>query len=227
VAAQDIIWAKPNPMPESVTDRPTKAHEYLFLLTKSERYFYDKDAIGRERAGSRGPLGRIHQTNGIDPSANGGRNKRSVWTIATQPYSGAHFAVMPEALVEPCILAGTSEKGACAKCGAPWERDVESNNPSLHAADHDNALGFPADGKTSNPQSSASLHRQKGGVYSSRVEKGWSPSCDCGEQQTRPCVVLDPFGGSGTVPTVALRLGREAVMVDLNPDYVILAPQPD
>ena len=86
----DIIWSKPNPMPESVTDRPTKAHEYLFLLTKSRRYYYDADAI-REPGAEEG----------------GTHNKRSVWTIMPKPYKGAHFAVMPEKLVDPCILAGS------------------------------------------------------------------------------------------------------------------------
>jgi len=123
----DIIWAKPNPMPESVTDRPTKAHEYLFLLTKSERYFYDAAAIAEQLSGAlrssnwatRKAAGAIggclnrgarqqqgdnvsHDLGGWD----GTRNKRSVWTIPTLPYAGAHFATMPEALVEPCILAG-------------------------------------------------------------------------------------------------------------------------
>jgi site-specific DNA-methyltransferase (cytosine-N4-specific) len=114
----DIIWSKPNPMPESVTDRPTKAHEYLFLLSKRERYYYDADAV-REPA----EYGRREQpantwdrcglnakrvpgtSKGSDPSA--GRNRRTVWEIATQPYNGAHFATFPEALVEPCILAGS------------------------------------------------------------------------------------------------------------------------
>ena len=149
----DIVWAKPNPMPESVTDRPTKSHEYLFLLAKSERYYYDADAIKepyaestlREAAqgyhgeglkdyaaaGVQNPSDtkrRIiesirrqdrkndthidHRKAGVnewDKRGAGptvGRNKRSVWTIPTMPYSGAHFATMPEALVEPCILAG-------------------------------------------------------------------------------------------------------------------------
>lgn len=149
----DIIWSKPNPMPESVTDRPTKAHEYLFLLTKSERYFYDADAIAEPvsasmleqlRHGYDGTATKNYAAAGVqDPSAvkarilsksgnkarksrgdHGGvegsrshqgfgvpwegytRNKRSVWEIPTQPYAGAHFATFPEALVEPCILAG-------------------------------------------------------------------------------------------------------------------------
>jgi DNA modification methylase len=113
---QDIIWHKPNPMPESVTDRCTKAHEYVFLLTKSARYFYDAAAIAEEAergdAGSRFDQGKTarHQ---LDRQASGARiddgrrNARSVWPIATQPYSGAHFATMPPALAERCIKAGS------------------------------------------------------------------------------------------------------------------------
>ncbi len=146
----DIIWHKPNPMPESVTDRPTKAHEYLFLLSKSERYYYNAEAIAE-------PAGYAHEacldpgTNGLSgqdrktgrttrrfksgnktrdiPTAEDGRgipndhlgrgvpwegvtrNRRSVWTVATQPYAGAHFATFPVKLVEPCILAGCPEGG--------------------------------------------------------------------------------------------------------------------
>jgi len=113
---QDLIWSKPNPMPESVRDRCTKAHEYLFLLTKSERYFFDSDAIKEPAVaghnGSRFDNGKTreakpnHVQSG-DRIDNGTRNKRSVWAIPTAPYSGAHFAVMPPALVEPCILAGS------------------------------------------------------------------------------------------------------------------------
>lgn len=135
---QDIIWSKPNAMPESVTDRPTTAHEHLFLLTKSAKYYYDHEAIkepavngdptsprgsngviGQPNAGRRdkqGELGR-RTYSGFnarwdardEPLTH--RNKRSVWTIPTQPYNGAHFAVMPEAMVEPCILAGCPEGG--------------------------------------------------------------------------------------------------------------------
>ncbi|KKL76259.1 hypothetical protein LCGC14_2046680 [marine sediment metagenome] len=143
----DIIWHKPNVMPESVQDRPTKAHEYLFLLSKSKKYYYDADAIreptigtnhhdltdpsyqapGQTRqTGSRGPashkgshfnrgktaehqLGRASSAPRQDNPI--GRNKRSVWNIATQPYPGAHFAVFPEKLVGPCILAGCPEGG--------------------------------------------------------------------------------------------------------------------
>jgi DNA modification methylase len=121
---QDIIWHKPNPMPESVTDRCTKAHEYIFLLSKSARYYYDADAI-KEASTSTSPAGnKFHKYS--DAYANGTseehrtkaglialsgvewetRNRRSVWTVPTQPYSGAHFATFPPRLIEPCILAG-------------------------------------------------------------------------------------------------------------------------
>jgi len=123
----DIIWAKPNPMPESVTDRPTKSHEYLFLLTKSPRYYFDADAVASpsasgvgSRAGYAGYSARAVAM-GREPSGNekpgmvamngATRNIRSVWTIATQPYPGAHFATFPRALVEPCIKAGCPQGG--------------------------------------------------------------------------------------------------------------------
>jgi hypothetical protein len=133
---QDIIWSKPNPMPESVTDRCTKAHEYIFLLSKSARYFYDADAVkeevsdlskavhgsGYKDGGSQHKLidaGLGHSTgtlraNGGSRNLEVGRNKRSVWTVATAPYPEAHFATYPPDLIKPCIMAGTSAKGCCA-----------------------------------------------------------------------------------------------------------------
>jgi DNA modification methylase len=116
----DIIWAKPNPMPESVTDRPTKSHEYIFLLTKSARYYYDSEAVKEPatatQLGATGiPFGGIKQTNGNDnPTYSGNeyistgtRNLRDVWTISTQSYPEAHFATFPETIPERCIRAGT------------------------------------------------------------------------------------------------------------------------
>ena len=125
---QDIIWHKPNPMPESVRDRCTKAHEYVFLLTKSERYYYDAEAVSEEAVGPAGgnvvPVkgasdSLMRTRNGLHAAQQrareaGGyvtRNRRSVWTVTTKPYSGAHFAVMPPDLVEPCIRAGCHEGG--------------------------------------------------------------------------------------------------------------------
>ena len=117
----DIIWAKPNPMPESVRDRPTKAHEYLFLLSRSGTYFYDADSI-KERAtshtgsgnktrkladGSAGQRPADHLGSSVPWTAKPTRNPRSVWTVSTQSYAGAHFATFPPRLIEPCILAGS------------------------------------------------------------------------------------------------------------------------
>ena len=119
---QDIIWHKPNPMPESVTDRCTKAHEYIFLLSKSERYFFDSEAMREPCSEDMRRRAAASHTRGqgkIDKSRNDAttvrptqitadsRNRRSVWTVATRPYKGAHFATFPPALIEPCILAGS------------------------------------------------------------------------------------------------------------------------
>lgn len=123
---QDIIWHKPNPMPESVTDRCTKAHEYLFLLAKSERYFWDAEAMQEASVDPVGSAKRYeapfwengkHQAGGYSADGakhtagmkqfDGMRNRRSVWTVATKPYSGAHFAAFPAELIEPCVLAGS------------------------------------------------------------------------------------------------------------------------
>ncbi len=177
----DIIWHKPNPMPESVTDRPTKAHEYVFLLSKSAKYYYDAAAIAEPAtyADSRMVDGfgdkSIHGKHKGDPQSaefrkqdNTGnrhytgfndryaskalpttRNARTVWTVTTSPYSGAHFATMPPELAERCIKAGSAK------------------------------------GDT----------------------------------------VLDPFGGAGTTALVADRLGRDAILCELNPTYVELAEQ--
>ena len=115
---QDIIWHKPNPMPESVRDRCTKSHEYLFLLTKSERYFFNSEAMKEKAAGVRGGApkkihsesaqGKHGATSALNKSWDGAetRNRRSVWTVASSRYGGAHFATFPPTLIEPCILAG-------------------------------------------------------------------------------------------------------------------------
>ena len=114
---QDIIWHKPNPMPESVTDRCTKAHEYIFLLTKSARYYYDNEAVKEPSSGLAGgrfgaggvEVGRLRQdASRPRPQDDGSRNKRSVWTVTTKPFKGAHFATFPPDLIEPCILAGSA-----------------------------------------------------------------------------------------------------------------------
>jgi len=118
----DIIWAKPNPMPESVTDRPTKAHEYLFLLAKAERYYYDASAISEPATYAGDVKHGLGSTKEFDPErqrtllrgerlVGDTRNRRSVWTVATQPYPEAHFATFPPDLIKPCILAGCPRGG--------------------------------------------------------------------------------------------------------------------
>jgi DNA modification methylase len=238
----DIVWSKANPMPESVTDRPTKSHEYLFLLTKNERYYYDADAIrevgtsgpsdirkmreGLDRYGGKSltnadPLNaanastHIGQKRGVgDPDA--GRNARTVWTIATQPYPGAHFATFPEAIPERCIKAGTAAQ-ACAVCGAPWERVTSSRGKSPEYA--------PLAIEGSGALEERGIHRNMGGRYQKWLDAnptqttGWRPTCahDAG---TSSSVILDPFNGSGTTGRVALRLGRRYVGLDLSREYL-------
>jgi len=161
VLRQDLIWSKPNPMPESVKDRCTKAHEYLFLLAKSKRYWFDSEAMKENTDKTytrKGVISPQQVTRAVPDSVGNnrdgftrsittvGRNRRSVWSICPRPYKGAHFAVFPPALVEPCIKAGCPVGGT----------------------------------------------------------------------------VLDPFGGSGTTGQVAKSLGRNAILIELNPNYIPL-----
>ena len=247
----DIVWAKPNPMPESISDRPTRAHEYLFLLTKRARYFYDAEAIRepltgpasentpedharafsrrREsapavRQGAAEPartyatdaqgrhegLGRTFPYE-ADPAR--GKNKRSVWTIPPAPFSEAHFATFPPALVEPCVKAGTSAHGCCSSCGAPWVREiaVEYERSKRHGANSAMCrAGAP--------------RRDVGRPRLDRLTStpGWSPSCRHAAPPV-PCTVLDPFNGAGTTGVVALRLGRDYVGVELKREYAEMA----
>jgi DNA modification methylase len=226
----DIVWAKPNPMPESVTDRPTKSHEYVFLLTKGPRYFFDQEAV-REPApfntNRHMASGRLIQKNNHDAPkelvAAGGepsttRNIRSVWEIATQPYPEAHFATFPEALPERCIKAGTSERGCCPECGAGWVRVLEKVATGKVRQRATGGLGTEIR-RESHGLAPVDGTFQEGVSYTT---KGWRPKCACGEPAFVPCTVLDPFMGSGTTALVARKLGRRSIGIELNPDYAAL-----
>lgn len=352
----DNVWSKPNPMPESVTDRPSKSHEYVFLLSKSETYFYDAEAIREPMTES--SMERISQP-GFDDQSGGpkaaacadhrnsrtalvnlkkkvvegahgtmmsdglgmrmatkwnnplGRNKRSVWVIPTEAYPDAHFATFPQKLVEPCVLAGTSEGGCCSICGTPLKREfkkeliptakaaktfvVDGRDQDADAQDQgsnrqkdghkpgwinkittmgwtlDCSCGLiatpaklvepcvlagtseigaclkcgapyervidveyanPGNRTTNGPRSTDRKHLEFGTAgYTQRLERrsqtvGWKPTCSCDRAfipGVKPCIVLDPFMGSGTTALVALRANRNFVGIELNPAYAELA----
>lgn len=142
----------------------------------------------------------------------------AVWQIATQPYAGAHFATMPRALAEKCILAGTSERGACGQCGAPWLRLLEKSRTfESNTVRAGNEPKGKHGGRLQGGGETGDIRR---GPVVHATTIGWEPTCSCHiEHAPIPCSVLDPFGGSGTTALVADRLGRHATIVDLNPEY--------
>jgi DNA modification methylase len=232
---QDIIWHKPNPMPESVRDRCTKAHEYVFLLTKSGKYFYDAEAVseesvtaadGRGSTEERKALGhpsRYGDTAGKASRGEGwsmpslspkafGRNRRSVWKIATKSYRGAHFATMPPQLAETCLRAGTSEAGCCSLCGTPHERVVDRKRVATRPGTDTKVTGDKMTDGNRDPERHVTT----------TTTTGWRPTCSC-NASVSPCTVLDPFGGSGTTLAVAAELGLNGIGFELNPEYIDLA----
>jgi DNA modification methylase len=228
----DNIWQKPNVMPESVRDRPTRAHEYVFLLSPSGRYFYDSFAVrepDQERrsgngfvrparlsyGGAASPRGQVGEWIG-----GGGRNRRSVWTIASQCFRGAHFATFPEALVEVCVLAGTSPV-VCRSCGAPWSRVVESTR----LLDGEREISGAWTDERHRGASGRSMLPTGYGSRRVTVERrsvGWSSRCGHDDPGARG-LVLDPFAGAGTTGVVAARHGRDFLGIELSDEYAEMA----
>jgi DNA modification methylase len=241
----EVIWHKPNGIPESVTDRPTRCHEHLFLLTKRPRYFYDAEAIReplkaatllRERSG-KGRAIMSQVVHSLRPEATGekkpwhplgdGRNKPSVWTFSPSKKSLDHPATFPERLVEPCVRAGTSERGCCPSCGAPWKRIVERQGPQpawqrACGGSAERKRSVSKDVSLSGKLDPMALKERILNGLSRRVTVGWEPTCACPRLEPVPCVVLDPFCGSGTVGAVALSQGRKFIGIDLNAQYLLL-----
>ena len=241
VLRADIVWHKPTAMPEAICDRPTKAHEYVFLLTRSPRYFYDYWAIAEPTTGNA-----HHRGSGVTPKSakvprgwdtgpgshrdlRGGagtrgelvdrRNARTVWTIQSTPYRGAHFAVYPEELVRRCVAAGTSDRGVCAACGASWVRVMKK---SANGRLRERVGGGLGQEQSRTPHGLQPIDGtfQEGVVYSTT---GWRPSCECEAGEPVPAIVLDPFLGSGTTALVALKMGRRYVGIELSPEYAEMA----
>lgn len=212
----DIIWAKPSHMPESVTDRPTKSHEYVFLLTLSERYYYDAEAIKElittdpHNPGNK-ETGRLNGDNCVDQSdriwgTDGTRNKRSVWTVNLQPFPEAHFATFPPALIEPMIKAGTSAHGVCLDCGAPWRRVVSrGGEPDL---EQQIACGGDANGKyhgaaikdygAAGAQDASAVKARILDNIRQKTTLGWYPTCACYKAPPLPTYPKRPAYKAGS-----------------------------
>jgi DNA modification methylase len=236
----DIIWVKPNPMPESVTDRPSKSYDHILMLTKSARYYYDSEAIkekyteplnrwggpvfresshkyiemgGHDGKQQYGATSMFREGRPVRPNESG-RNCRDTWIFPTVGYSGAHFAVFPPELPRRCILAGSSHK-ACPKCGSPWKRITrpdyrESPRPPTSFI------------RQQNPQG---MGRSPGFAKHGHATKiaetlGWQPTCSCSENDgSGRCLILDPFAGSGTTLAVAAQLGRDYCGIEIAEEY--------
>lgn len=233
----EIVWHKRSPMPESVRDRPTKAHEQIFLFAKTDRYFYDQVAAAEKAvgavAGNRGPGKYGPETNGthrtkanmhkIGPRVT--RNMRSVWSMSTEAFKGSHFATFPSELPRKCLMASTSEKGCCPICGVCWRRITEKKRVATRS-------GAASKVNRASASEDSPYNGHKGMVVGNRDPRrhttevktvGWAPGCLCEAGDPVPCRVLDPFSGAGTTVMVARRLKCHAVGVELNPEYAAMA----
>jgi DNA modification methylase len=222
-------------MPESVKDRPTNATEKIYLFAKSERYYYDADAIkvsASPNTHSKGPA--YHplpktQEPGLGIKQNSSfesaiwdkvteRNAWNYWLLSPAAFSDVHFATFPPELPEKCIKAGTSERGCCPECGAPWRRVVSVEQIAKARNVNPLKYGGGQDGEIAGKWT-ASMAEQTRRVATTT---GWQPSCRHAHSPI-PCTVLDIFTGSGTTGMVALRLGRSFVGLELKEEYVEMA----
>lgn len=240
-----ICWAKKAPMPESCTDRPTSSWEPIFLLAKSANYFYDHVAVMEPSVDPEGTAARYkHEFWGKTTTESKGRgrpggeantpglkewggmkNQRNVWHLSPESLpdydTGTdHYAAFPSEIPRRAILAGTSAKGVCPKCFAPYEREVERIKsvskpcPKTTAAHH-------ARGGVGEPV--GTVGKSGGGrIDGYTTTTGWRPTCECDAGDVIPATVLDPFGGSGTTGMVATELGRNSILCELNDEYLPL-----
>jgi DNA modification methylase len=216
---QDIIWYAPNKLPEPVSDRCVKSHEHIFLMAKQSGYYFDATAIMVDGSGSSGgstwskPGGAQHRA--YDRPKYETVNKRDVWTVGKANYPGAHFATFNPALIEPCILAGTSECGCCMECGRQYERvitrtDAVKVNGDIEGRHRNRSLRDSRNGRDSTLDTG----------IANRETVGWRQVCGCCTSTTIPCTVLDPFVGSGTTVATSILLGRAGVGIDLSEVYL-------
>jgi hypothetical protein len=226
ILRSELIWHKLNPMPESVQDRPTRAHEQVFLFSKQGRYYYDGEAV--RESGSANSHGSPHINPGIKQAILGQnqsgrlgqwthedrlgcRAMRSVLALASEPLSMAHFATFPTALVRTCLLAGAPMM-VCSACGKPWVRQVERTFIKL-------ANRLPTRKALQPGADMADINSHEAMGYNEVRTTGFAPTCTCAAS-TRPGVVFDPFCGSGTTLLVARALGLDAVGTDLSWPYL-------
>lgn len=210
----EIIWAKRAPMPESVRDRPTRSHEQIFLLTKAARYCYDAEAVREtpadyERKGGSAPYtanGSVTHgigSNSLHQMSGAGRNQRDVWLLGPEPYPEAHFAVFPTEIPRRAIKAGTSERGCCPACGAPWRRELEKHGQQ---PGRERNRGGRTDGYTLPAQ------WKNGNNPTITTTTGWEPTCTCGAPgDWRPDdleIIASPTGGDGESDDPTMQTGR-------------------
>ncbi len=247
----EITWCKTSPMPESCGDRPTSATEKLFLLTKRPIYYYDQESVRQPLAkgsteryatpfvdiktGTTGPRETRSVRDGkpVYLEAPSGRNLWNYWVLGAESYPGAHFATYPRKLVEPCVKAGSSERGCCpamierdgelVQCGAPWVRQVERGELVPTRQQYDKRVyGVVRESPDANDQgSNRARDGHRANMRYETKELGWSPSCSCPPHDPIPCTIFDPFCGSATTLVVANALGRHGIGMDLSREYLV------